>query len=106
MSKRTDLTPEQTVHIVTDRNGRIIGAMRTPPPDSQVRVRVEPLDGQRCIEVGLPPEVRSLQTAQDFQKLVERFHLPRGHTALVLRVTAATRSRAEKGKRKAPRHRR
>ncbi len=106
MSKRSDLAPEQTVHIVTDRNGRIIGAMRPPPPDSPVRVRVEPLDGQRCVEVRLPPEVRSLQTAEDFQTLVERFHVPRGHTALVPRVTAANRGRAEKGKRKAPRKRR
>jgi hypothetical protein len=100
------VNPKQTVHIVTDRNGRIIGAMRPPSPDSQVQVRVEPLDGQRCVEVRLPPEVPSLQTAEDFQKLVERFHVPRGRTALVPRVIAANRSRAEKGRRKAPRNRR
>ena len=103
MPKRSDLPPEQTVHIVTDRNGRILGAMRPAPPDSHVQIRVEPLDGQRCVEVRLPPEVRYLQTAGDFQTLIERFHVPPGQTALVPRVIKASRPRAKKAKRKAPR---
>lgn len=103
MSKRPDMKPEETLHIIADRNGRIIGAMRPQAPDSQVQIRVHPLDGHRCLEVRLPPEVPSLQTAEDFRNLVERFHLPRGRAALVPRVIAARGSRSQRGKRKAPR---
>ena len=102
MSKRQDMNTEQTVHILTDRNGRIVGAIRSTPSPSQVQLRVEPLDGQRSIEVRLPREVRSLQTAEDFQRLVDGFHVPRGKTALVQRVNAAKprRTTEAKGKRR------
>jgi hypothetical protein len=94
MSDAREVKSEQTMQIVTDRRGRIVGAMLQPAEEGEVSLRMVPLKGQSWYEVRVPREAGALREAADFQRLAAQFHVPRGRKEL------ARKTRKSVGKRK------
>ena len=85
--RRSGVKTNQFVQVVTSRSGTILGVLRQPREGSpsqaeafgkeHVQVRLTPLPGQVVTDVQLPDEIGALETAEDFQRLVAEFNLPR-----------------------------
>jgi hypothetical protein len=91
------MKPEQTLQILTNRSGRIVGVLLEPPRDSPVGLRMTPLKGQikgqSWHEVRVPSDAGPLREGADFRRLAEQFQLPRGRKELVRVAKAAKRKR-------------
>jgi hypothetical protein len=89
--------PAKTMlHVLADRNGRIIGAALVDGESELtdgVRVQVMPLKGQRLAKTQLTSELGKLESAEDFRRLSTEFHLPRGGTELARKRAGAPRKK-------------
>ena len=81
-------TAPLTMHVLTNAEGKIIGAAVLDPVvqrEQDTYVRLSPLKGQRLAEIAMPKGTKDLKTPEDFARLCEEFHLPAGEKQLVPR---------------------
>ncbi len=83
------MKPSQTLQVLVDKKGRIIGALNASAVhEGHVQLRMTPLAGQSVAEVPLPRELEKLEGEEDFRRLIAEFHLPRGEKQLALKRPA------------------
>jgi hypothetical protein len=82
------MRPSEMLQVLTDAKGRIIAAgvlTSGRTHETEVQIRITPLEGQSLREVPFPDELGKLEASEDFRRLAADFYLPRGKKELTRR---------------------
>ena len=88
------MRPKQTLHVLADRRGRIIGAAFLGVEQTgDVQMQISLRKGQALVKVDDAGELGRLESVEDFRRLSSEFHLPRGASELVRKRARVTRKK-------------